>query len=62
LESNKFISFLELNCLINKMCLSSHVGPIVIDVFPQEEKVVPEEVGAPQAPSNEDPNFAFGKG
>jgi hypothetical protein len=44
------------------MCLSSHVGLVVIDVFLQEEKVIPEDVGGPQAPSNEDPNFVFEKG
>jgi hypothetical protein len=39
------------------MCISSHLGPVAVGVFPKEEKVEQEELGGPQALSSEDPNF-----
>jgi hypothetical protein len=42
--------------------MSSLVGPIVIGIFPQEEKVVPEELDGSQASSSEDPNFLLEQG
>jgi hypothetical protein len=41
--------------------MSLHVGPVVMGIFSQEEKVVPEELGGPQEPSSEDINFLLGQ-
>jgi hypothetical protein len=40
-----FNLILDLNHLINKACTSSHVGPIVVGVLPQEQEVTSEELG-----------------
>jgi hypothetical protein len=42
--------------------MSSHVGPVIIGVFPKEKEAVPENLGSQQAPSSEDPNFSFEQG
>jgi hypothetical protein len=42
--------------------MSSHVGPVVVGIFLQEEKAVPEVLGGPQALSREDPNFLLEQG
>jgi hypothetical protein len=56
------MSFLESKHLFNKMCRSSHVGSAVVGIFLQEDKSILEEVGGPQAPCKEDPNFSLEKG
>jgi hypothetical protein len=62
LESNSLNSFLKLNHLTNKMYMLSHVAAIVISVFQQVENVTPKELGGPQAPRSEDPNFLLEQG
>jgi hypothetical protein len=42
--------------------MSSHVGPVVVGVFPHDEKAIPEELGGPQVPSSKDPNFPLEQG
>jgi hypothetical protein len=44
------------------MSMSSHIGPIVMGIYMQEEKVIPEELGGAQVPSSEDPNFSLEQG
>jgi hypothetical protein len=62
LELNKFNSNLESNHLFIKMCMSSHVGPIVVGGFPQEKEVIPEELGGQQRSSIVDTNTPFEQG
>jgi hypothetical protein len=42
--------------------MPSHVGPIVVGIFPQEEKAVLEELSGPQMASSDDPNFSLEQG
>jgi hypothetical protein len=42
------IQFLNLITYFNKTRMSPHVGPVVVVVFPAEEKVEQEVPGAPQ--------------
>jgi hypothetical protein len=44
------------------MCMSSHVGPVIVGVFPQEEKVVPKEFGGQQVSSAMKTNILFEQG
>jgi hypothetical protein len=44
------------------VCISSHVGPVVVGVFPEEKKVEQEIPGGPQALSCEELNPAVEQG
>jgi hypothetical protein len=44
------------------VCITSHVGPVVVGVFPKEEKVEQEVLGGPQAPSSEELNLSLEQG
>jgi hypothetical protein len=59
LKSNEFNLILESNCLINKVCMSSLVEPIVVGVFQQEKKDEPEELGGHQMLSATETNISF---
>jgi hypothetical protein len=41
---------------------SSHVGPVIVGVFPKDDKVEQEEFGGPQAQSSEELNPSLEQG
>jgi hypothetical protein len=62
LESNKLNSNLVRNRSFIKTRMSSHVGLVVIDGFPQEKEVIVEEFGGQPASSTVESNFSFEQG
>jgi hypothetical protein len=42
--------------------MSSHIGSVVVGVFPKEEKDDSDELGGPQMWSSKDPNFPLEQG
>jgi hypothetical protein len=64
-HKNKFTCSLNWHALLIQIFFESfyllnvHVGSIIVEVFPREKEVVPEELGGQQASSAAETNFSF---